>query len=400
MKLFAQQGYGKGDKLHRGLNDQSLDGVILSPRDEKEENLSSLKKELEQNYPASEILLDPQFYYATYIDGVSKNLDSLSYYPGKLTLSSLRSLRNINQYVTNCLLFQHKLNLHTLVSPTILIPSFTDRYAQISLNMAEESIAEAKKIGKPLLVSLVFSESALNDSRSVDEFLNELTMLDTEGFYITVARNNTSYDQKFDEVTPLVNLLTMIYSLGEINEYKVIMGYSDIVGLLYLAVGAYGISNGWHNSLRKFTIQQRILPVSGGRLPRERYTSLPLLNSILVSELDSIAKVLKEYNGNLQDYLSQTPYDHIILSGSSPSAGWSRAISHLQHWSALKQGINSIKDLEISDRLDEIEKQIDHAKALYKILQSLAIQFDSSSSGHHLDNWDTALKQFRNTHQV
>lgn len=400
MKLFAQQGHGKGDKIHRGLDNQSLDGVILSPRDEKIENLNSLKEELEQNYPTSEIFFDPQFYYATYIDGASKNLDSLNYYPGTITLSNLRSLRNVNRYVSNCLLFQHEFGLNTLVSPTILIPSFADRYAQISLSMAEESISEAKKLEKPLLISLVFNESALNDSRSVNEFLNELTMLDTEGFYIIVVRNNTNYDQKFDEVTPLLNLLTMIYSLGEINEYKVIMGYSDIVGLLYLAVGAYGISNGWHNSLRKFTIQQRILRPSGGRPARERYTSLPLLNSILVSELDSIAKIIPAYNGNLEDYLSQTPYEHRILSGSSPSDGWSRAISHLQHWAALKQGINNIKDLDISDRLEKIIKQINQAKALYSILESMGVQFDPSSSSHHLDNWDAALKQFRDMHNL
>ncbi len=113
------------------------------------------------------------------------------------------------------------------------------------------------------------------------------------------------------------------------------MGYSDIIGLLYLCVGAYGIGTGWHNSSRKFTVQQRILPTTGGRLPRERYNSISLLNSILASELDSIASNVPPVI--YQNILSGTKEDNIILAGANPSDGWSRAISHQQHWSAIKK---------------------------------------------------------------
>jgi hypothetical protein len=403
MKVYAQQGYGKGDKIQNGLDREAIDGVILSPRDEKYSNLSIFRKELSIKYSGAEVILDPQFYYATFIDATSKNLNDCDYYPGNLPLAALRPFKNLNKFATDCFKFQDSLGVHTLVSPSIHIPNFTDRQAQIALNMAEESINVARQFDKPLLISLVFNESALNETANVNEFLNELSMLEAAGFYIIVSRSNTDYNQKFEDPASLTNLLTMIYSLSEINEFRVIMGYSDLIGLLYLTVGAQGIGTGWFNSSRKFTIQQRVLPSSGGRMPRERYTSVPLLNSIFVSELDSINRQIKSQGGKIEDFLSNTYYDDIILTGANPSEGWVRGISHVQHWAAIKKATTDIFGtslLDISNRLDAMEDKIQQASSLYKILKNSAVQFDKPNPETHLEVWASALEQFRLQHNV
>lgn len=352
MKLFAQQGYGKGDKINTGLEGEFLDGIILSPRDEKPAKIRSFIKEIQTEYPDTELLFDPQFYYALYIDSTSKNLDECSYYPGNITLSSLRSFRRLHDYALATLEYQEQLGLNKLVSPNILVPNFSDRQAQIALSLAEESAIIAKEKGFSLYVSLVFSESALNETRNVNDFLNELSTLDVAGYYITIDRKTPDYNQDFESETSLVNLLTFIYSLSEINEYKVIMGYSDIIGLLYTAVGASGFGTGWYNSSRKFTVQQRILPSTGGRLPRERYTSIPLLNTVLASELDIIQSQFNRRGLPLDDILSNSGYEHIIKAGSSPSDTWSRGISHLQHWSSLKMPLRLYLVIQVTFQTD------------------------------------------------
>ncbi|MDH5160606.1 hypothetical protein [Heyndrickxia oleronia] len=402
MKLYAQQGYGKGDKIHTGLDSDFLDGVILSPRDEKEEKMKSFIKEINDNYPNEELYFDPQFYYSLYLDGTSKNLDGYNYFPGVLKLSDLRSFRSINQHALKCIEYQESIGLKKIVSPSILIPNFSDRQAQIALNLAEESANIAASKGLDIMISLVFSESSLNESRNVNDFLNELTTLDSEGFYVTIDRKTSDYSQDFESDSTLLNLLTFIYSLSEINEYKVIMGYSDIIGLLYTAVGASGFSTGWHNSSRKFTVQQRILPSKGGRQPRERYTSIPLLNSVLVSELDTIAQQFKNRGLDIKNILSSSNYENVILAGPSPSDSWSRGLSHLQHWSAIK---NATKDIfknpdDISDRLDDLEDHINKAVSNYKLLETLPLQLERSSKGNHLETWSKALKDFRRLHHV
>lgn len=397
MSLLIQQGYGKGDKINKSIKDQIAKGVILSPRDDKEDNIKELINNINYENENSKIIFDPQFYYSTYIDGTYKKLTDIDYFPGHINLSDLRSFRNINHYVSSTLDFQVKIGLNLLVSPTILIPNFSDRQAQISLNLADEAAAYSKELGKELLVSLVFKESALNETNNVNEFLNELTMLNVKGFYITVARSNVNYDQNFDDNTSLTNLLTMIYSLGEINEYEVVMGYSDIIGLLYLTVGASYISTGWHNSSKKFTEQQRILPVSGGRQPRERYTSLPLLNSIRMTEMDAIHRQFN--NDNFNAYLSNAFNDNIIKTGT-PSDGWNRNLGHIQHWSSLNKYINEISEMDIEERLEFMENSISNAKGLYRFLYNNAVQLDSSSSGRHLSIWEEALKNFKERHYI
>lgn len=397
MKLFVQQGYGKGNKIHQAFDNGAVDGVILSPRDDTEDNLRLFRSDLMNSYSSAEVLIDPQFYYTLYIDGTTKNLTNYSYYPGHLTMSAFRSIRDIQRYAESSINFQMSLGADYILSPTLLINSFSDRQTQICMSLAEESnnVMIANQFDKPLLTSLVFSESALNETDRLNEFLNEISVLNMEGFYITVARNNKDYNQNFDSDLALANLLYFIYSLSEINEFKVVVGYADIIGLLFLSVGAYGIGTGWHNSSRKFTVQQRILPSTGGRLPRERYNSIPLLNSVLVSELDSIASNAPA--GIFNSVLSNTIEDKIILAGANPSDAWSRALSHQQHWSAIKKSTDDIfkGSKNVSTRLDYLENAISNAMSMYTLLERYAVQLERASSRAHLDTWHSAIRLFR-----
>lgn len=399
MKLFVQQGYGKGNKIETALNRNTVDGVILSPRDDTESNIMSFSRLLIDNYSAqSEVLFDPQFYYSTYQNSTAKNLNNLSYYPGPLDLRSFRSTKDLNKFASDTLLYQIPLNTSYLLSPTIIINSFSDRKTQIALNLSQEciNVVQDQGLTTPLLVSLIFEESALNETDYVDDFLNEISVLPVDGFYITVARSHTDYSQDFNSELGLSNLLTIIYSLSEINEYKVIMGYSDIIGLLFLAAGAYGIATGWHNGSRKFTIQQRVLPSKGGRTPRERYCSIPLLNSILLSELDSIYQNTQMQT--FQSVLSGTQLeDSIILSGQNPSEGWTRYHSHQQHWAGIKKAIDemSMHTQDPTTRFDYLENKISQAKTLYGILSQNAVQLERSSLGSHLDKWEQSIDLFR-----
>jgi len=397
MGLLIQQGYGKGSKIHDSIENKVADGVVLSPRDDKEENIQILVNEVYDIDPQSKLILDPQFYYATYIDGTYKKLEQVPYFPGHLKMSDLRGMRKISEYVHSTLEYQINMGLNEIVAPTILIPNFSDRQAQTALNFAEEAIHFNQDKDRDLYISLVFKESALNETDNVNEFLNELTLLDVKGYYITVARNNSNYDQKFDDPLSLNNLLSMIYSLAEINEYEVIMGYSDIIGLLYLTVGAKYIATGWHNSSKKFTEKQRIQPVTGGRQPRERYTSLPLLNSILLTELDSIYEQF--YEGEFNEFLSGAMYDELVNTGT-PSTGMTRNFGHFQHWSSLKKLSDQLLTYDIEDRIDLMFTKIDHAKGLYRELDKNAVQLSPESSETHLSVWENALRTFKERHYL
>jgi len=79
--------------------------------------------------------------------------------------------------------------------------------------------------------------------------------------------------------------------LGHINDLEVVNGYSDFCGILYRAVGSAAFATGWSQGLRQFHKRAFTKQKPGGQAPRLRYTSLPLLNSILLSELQQIYEI-------------------------------------------------------------------------------------------------------------
>ncbi|WP_301171080.1 hypothetical protein [Brevibacillus nitrificans] len=396
MTLFAQHGYGKSTKIERGIQQGLLSGVILSPKDESEPNLRSYVQSLRSDFPHIEVMLDPQFYHVPIPNANVRNLPSYAnLYPGPLPLSSFRG-RQIQTYVNDVLNYQDQLGTSYLVSPSIIVNSFSDREAQVVLNLAQEAIDLHKQNNynqSDLLISLTIHETAFTNTAQMDSFLNEISILDAKGFYLIIVRNTSDYNQLFDNNTALVNILTFIYSLSEINEFRVIMGYSDFLGLLYLSVGAYSIATGWHNSLRKFTMK-RILPSTGGRQPRPRYSSAPLLNSILLSELDSAF----QQTSVMAQIMSGTTYDNNINSAPNPlSAVWDKDTGQMEHWAAINSAITNIISGKptVTDKLDSLEQAIIRAQGLYSILHSRYVPLETNSNSDHLTIWNTAIADFR-----
>ncbi|CAM3385532.1 MULTISPECIES: hypothetical protein [Saccharibacillus] len=393
--LFAQHGYGKSTKIDRAMSGGFISGVVLSPKDESESNLRSCVQAIHLNHPSAEVMLDPQFYHVPFVNANDRNLTTYPYYPGHLSLSSFRG-RQLQPLVERVMDYQESLDTTYLVSPCILINSFTDRETQIVLNMAQEAIDYNSTLGngKELLISLLISENAFSDLAQLNQFLNEISVLDVHGFYVTISRNSTAYNQNFDTPSTLTNILTFIYSLSEINMYKVIMGYSDFVGIMYLSVGAYSIATGWHNGLRRFTVQQRVLPSTGGRQPRHRYSCWPLFNTLLLTELDSVSDV----TGLLPRIMSNTSYDSRITQATYPSSAlWDKDGGHMQHWEALKNAIDSIITpySDVTSRLDTLMSAIVNAQGLYVLMNQRYVPLEVSSSEMHLSVWEEAITNFR-----
>lgn len=396
MYLLAQHGWGKGEKIEKGIRDNSLHGVIFSPKDEKKHTFEDYVSRLCQSQQDLKVILDPQFYHTTFQNSKDGNLDDYPFYDGYHGISAFRGSKNLRGFTQNVLEYQETLPFTYLTSPTIYLNSFGSREAQVVLNFANESIdvKTDNNFQKPLLLSLVIHENAFLDKRSMEDFLDELSMMDAHGIYLVISRNTSGYHQSFDDATKLANIMAFIYSLSIINDMKVTVGYSDLLGLIYLSVGAHQIATGWSQSLRRFTTE-RVAPLqTGGRRPRQRYTSAPLLNSILLSELDSIWS--SSLNRSYRQFLSGTTYDSFV-SSDPINATWDDSTSTLHHWSSLENTAKRLFDhcSDVSERLDSLMDAISTARGLYTLLDAAHIQFDRKSDGSHLDVWSSAINEFR-----
>lgn len=393
MAIYAQHGYGKTDKIESGLEQRSLSGVILSPRDESPDNLIGFATSLRDRFGQDlEILLDPQFYAATISGARDGHLSAYPFYEPGLTRARLTGLRDIQRHVKPPIEYQAALNLSRIISPSVLISGFDDAWSQIALAMGKESMAAHQQLNCriPLHISLIVDEIAFRNRETLDDFLDMITGWDVSGFYLVVRRNDVSYPALYEEEV-LSNLIYFVHSLSTVNRFDVICGYSDLPGLLLHAVGASVTGTGWHNSLRQFSLN-RFLPATGGRQARARYTSLPLLNCILVvPEMTAV-----QHARQLDHILSRTSHDGAFRAGNAGNVAWSPEMACLHHWEVLARVDREIDAARtIRARVDLMERKITDATAVYASLENAGIPFEAATGPRHLRVWLKALRSFR-----
>lgn len=383
MALYIQHGHGKSDKITTALDDGTIGGVVFGARNEKPEKLEAYLDEIREGYDGCELLLDPQFYVSALTPPNDRYLPEYPYYAAGLTASDFTRVRDIRRYARKTLDYQVDLGLDSLVSPTVIFDSFSDRWHQIALNLADASLERRDKLTDPppLLLSFVFKEEALAATEEVNRFLDTVTQDDwnMDGFYLIVARSEKSYNQRF-EPSRLAQYLYVVYVLGQVNGLRVVCGYTDFVGIPLRAVGADVFATGWNHSLRQFHRSNFIKRRPGGQPALVRYSSSPLFNSILLSELRNIDV------GHLGEVLSDV--------ADPVSAGWTMPISQQHHWRTLHT-----LDASLSGRVrPDLRNTVQHlrdADGLYTLLEAAAVQFGQNTGREHLMQWVRAIDEFQ-----
>ncbi len=394
MSLLIQHGHGKSDKLDSAFGHEYADGVLFAARNEKPERLRQCIETLREEYPDKELLFDPQFYISTFNPPNDRYLPEYPFYKPGLSASVFAKPQSVSKYARDTLKYQQDLGLSALISPSVVFDSFADAWYQVALSLAYASLEahDTLKDPAPLFLTFVLSEEALASREDVERFLDTITQQDwgMEGFYIIVARSDDGYNQRF-EPELLAHLLYATHVLSVTNGLRVICGYTDFVGLLLRAVGADVFATGWSQSLRRFQKKDFIKRKSGGQPPRDRYSSGPLFNSILLGELQDI-----HVSGKLQDVLSGVVEDEIITSAQSPSAAtnWGVAKSQLHHWHTLFRLDDEIEGRPKND-VKKMIKALREADGLYRILESDGVQFERNTNKDHLMQWVDALGRFQ-----
>ena len=386
MTILAQSGHGRSNKIERAIQNGSIAGVIMSPLNETPAKLASFLSSLSAFKPNSERLVDPQNYVGNIPGAEDKKLKKYHYYKPNLVLGSC-SPEVVRNIVTETLDWQRDFDVSAILTPTVMVDDLRGRWAQIAMMLAHESITQSVK-NESLIISHIVSEDALRDISVVDAWLDELTQLNVAGFYLIVARSIETYRQSYDPQV-LAALLRVCYSLGELNRYRVYVGYTDMVTLLLHAVGVTGIATGWHTNLRQFA-RRRFEPVKGGNPARSRYSSRPLLNSIFMTELGGIYS-----GGYLVQVLSGTSYDARFNTNTNPeNVSWPRDDPDLHHWEVLSDISQSLQGTSVGDRLDSARNIIGQAQVVYAQAGKL-VPFANETGPTHLNQWLEALNRFR-----
>lgn len=400
MTVYAQCGSRRGGVtgaiLADGLRNRHIGGAILSPANEDPASLDALIADCKAAGTSADLLIDPQVYVATMSGVRDTKLTTHDWFPKKTLKPASFTLRETPRIVGAALDWQYQRGVTTIVSPTVPITALDrEPFSQISYMMAEEACAHHAESGdaRPLLISILVREDALQRTEPVREFFDRLRALEPApaGFYIIVERLNPGYTQAFEE-RALSNLLWCCHVLGNLDGMRVIVGYADMVGLLLQAAGAEATACGWHQNLRYFH-RQRWMPSTGGGVPRKRFTSLPLFDSLLINpELLALGMA-----GLFKEVRSGTLYDAKLPE----EVGWTPTTSTWHHWASITEGAKQIQAAKSPiARLDLFEESIRHGLLLGKQIERKSIPFEQRMPASHLENWGHALKMFRNAVKI
>ncbi|MFV2044890.1 MAG: hypothetical protein ACC700_16850 [Anaerolineales bacterium] len=393
MGVLAQAGWGKSDKIERGLQSGHLSGVILSPRDQTPASLAEFVQTLRGEFGENvEILFDPQFYATTVDNARDRHLPDYPYYRSGLTRANFISQQDVQGIAAGVIDYQTTLDLDRILSVAVRVADFNNPWSQIALSLALESVNAHSTIegAAPLLLSFVVDESALKNREALDEFLDIISAWEVHGFYFLVKSDTAQYPPRYEEAW-LENLLYLAYVLSVVNDFELVFGYSDLVGAVLHATGAKHIGTGWYNSLRQFSMN-RFEPSTGGQARRPRYTSAPLLSSVIVvPELETISQV-----GLLANALTGTAYDNVMVAAGPANANWPLNVACLHHWQALHELMEHVVSQgSVDSRLTEVVNQIDSAEANYALLTGAGAVFDPTTGPRHLAAWKRAIRNFR-----
>lgn len=392
MCTLIQHSFGKSDKVDKLISDRAASGIILSPKGE-----TNPRKMIEviNNYITTsgfKVLFDPHFHLGLIENCPDAKIKDYPYYKPNLKTMDFSSPKKIISYVESVLNFEiQELHLSELISPACIIDSFESSLA--SILMAQTSIEYCKdnNIQNNMYISFVISENAFRGSKeALDDFITNITSIEElNRIYLVIDKNTEAYSQQMD-TDVLKNILYFIYSLSNRNGIEIICGYTDLIGILFLSVGATAIATGWSQKSRYFS-RNNYKEMSGGSQPKNRYTSIPLLNSIYnVPELQVITKL-----GYQNLVLSNTQYDEIIKNDVS-SDEWSKNISYYHHVECLNILVQKLDEINnIDDRIVFMEQKIKEANDMYENLISKGVQFHQYNNNTHLKQWSEALQNLK-----
>jgi len=381
MKIYAQHGFGAGQRVINGLAEGTIDGVIFSARYLKRESAMFSIEEIHKQSPDADILLDPEFYACLYADTPNAQLRHLNSWKSwnpcrRNELETTESIEDILKKTFQELL---RFPLTAIIAPNIYIPkSFDSIEAVIAKNFIRKTRPIFTKFQqkRPIYATLAIGCDALKNLSEFKDFLNDITAISNppDGFYILIGGGIT--EEKTDitrseiiHADVIGGWMLLNYTLS-LNEFTIINGYSDILTPFLVGSGGYAGATGWWNNLRSFSMSRYVSKTSGGQLPIIRYLSNRLLNRVKFDEREAFSNILPEIDNGL-------PHDKDYKKGEID-----RVVEILQTWEAIAQLNKQVIVSDIHDTLKRLEIALTNAQVAYGRLSHSGFSIDVGVSNY------------------
>lgn len=385
--FLIQDGHQTHTRVAEAASSGHADGVIWSLGDQTPANLDAVVSASHMDDLVQAV--DPQLFVAPLQDANPKKLLDHGLFRVPMVARDFAA-RHMVGLVDEILRFQAERPVTHVLSPTVSVSSMGDRWAQIAADLADTSLANWVGGGdaRPLYVSVAVQESLLSDDDNVDALLDELTSYDCPGFYLLFE-----LDPDLDSAQAAAvfeRALYVVYTLTELNDFTVWVGYAGLTGYVFRAVGATAFGAGWFRK-QQWWSPSHWTGSGGGRQPLPRIYLDTMLGSLLIdAELQAVARQRTD-STLFEDLTSgRGPLAQRLKTRTSFDGDYPRAELTAQLFAVCRELDSRIVG-DVRRDVRTVLGDVADAELLHRRIRDVNVELDGRSSLTALAVWQTAL---------
>lgn len=388
MSFYVQHAYGKSDKLERLTQLDAVRGVVLSPKDEDPGTLRATADAIRAR--GKTVIVDPQaYFYSTDPTGKAPRHQQHGLPTDQIRRST--SVRRISDRINAVAHMNESLgDVEFVISPAPLQMSLSDANSSLALQYASTA---AESWGSDRTIATVaVDQRALDDSKGINDWLDELTSLRVAGFYLLIDRGEGPYPPAAWPAATLQSLFQVLYVLGELNEYRVIWGYADLPGAIGAALANGSTASGWSYGSRNFNSTKWMYPASGGN-PQTIRMVVPGLGAAVRAEDEALDLLESRHASMLWPGEDISGLNTAARSLTRPDA----QVAFLERLAVLTADLGGGGSL--GDRLERIHAYLDRVQTNYAALSEDGL-LAGTRYGQVMANVRRAFEGFRAAEDV
>jgi hypothetical protein len=357
------------------IRNGDLEGVVLQIAHGAPWNLGDLSSR------QGVILVDPQTYRLADANvRLTKRMAAqpfVALWPGA---AGFRDVARRVHFVERTLQSQLEMGATDLISPYLFVEDTSGPALEHTLEMAEDC-RQIVGTSRRVWAGVYVAGSELKRPQRRDQLLNLVTSSSIDHCYLIVDPEQAGSGPISDE--DLIRALRHVVRALEANGIRVMLGYSDPVGLLLMADGLSAFASGVRASLRRLRMAAQRRGGGGGRPPHMRYYVPQLMNFVRVdTELRPTVARLTVGGASL----CQCRYCQTNLPGLS--SGQFDGANALRHFVArLTDDARAISSMGLAQRLPQVRRLIQDAGAAYEGLAKAGIALAGDSGADHVRAW-------------
>jgi len=382
MKIFHQAGHNTVWNVESFTKDGCGDGIIFSPVHATKDKLIGYPQEIR-----SKSLFDPQFYIP---DSQKTKLNSYHFFPEQVTkgFTTVDFESKAHLSAEQCLDFQLGNDFQAVIVPARYFPELSSDYIERQkLFSVEPFMMEWERLRpkKDLFLSLPVTSGMTQDKDYRLQLLNWVSSYpQATGVYLLNELDENT--KQISDYAKLKGHVDFIKSLHDAS-LKVIVGYCNTEAVLLTLLEPHALTVGAYENTRSFSVDKFLEDDEDRRGPAPRLYFPKLLNWV---RYDTAVEIREDQPEIWKKIYSLTPYSEALLAAGRPHFTKPELYKH--HFSLIGGQLRTLAGMDFKQRLVEVKRMIEEAKALYTEIEKSGVMFfDRNCSGDHLPYWNRVV---------